>query len=75
MGWWNANRTLYPTIFRLAVRYLSVPASSAAVERQFSKAKSINSPHRRSVRGETMSAMVLLREHMSVFDTVEANKA
>jgi hypothetical protein len=70
-GWWNANRGIYPRIFDLAVSYLSVPASSAAVERQFSKAKLIQTPNRQSLVDRRLGAMVMLREHVDVFDPVD----
>ena len=38
LQWWKANRTSYPVIAELARRLLSVPATSVASERLFSRA-------------------------------------
>jgi hypothetical protein len=40
--WWQANRREFPVLFQVALDYLSIPATSASVEKQFSKAKLIN---------------------------------
>ena len=70
--WWNDHRSAYPTLFRLAIDYLSVPASSAAVERQFSRAKHIHSPVRQAMGRRHLDTLVFLREHLEVFDPLDA---
>jgi hypothetical protein len=39
LGSWNANKPSCPKLFQLAIRFLSLPATSVAIERQFSRAK------------------------------------
>jgi hypothetical protein len=68
LDWWNANRNAFPKLFHLAIRFLSLPATSAAIERQFSQAKKIHNPSRQSLSRPKLEAMVFLKEHLDVFD-------
>jgi hypothetical protein len=68
LDWWNAHKSSYPKLFELAIRFLSLPATSAAIERQFSKATKIHGPHRRSLTRPKLEALVFLKEHLDVFD-------
>jgi hypothetical protein len=70
LNWWNDNKISYPKLFDLAMRFLSVPATSAAIEHQFSKAKKINSPNRRSLTAPKLEAIVFLKEHLQVLDAI-----
>ena len=38
LEWWKGHETKYPNLARMAKQYLSMPATSAGVERLFSKA-------------------------------------
>jgi hypothetical protein len=71
LDWWNSQRSCFPKLCELAVRFLSLPATSAAIERQFSKAKRIHAPQRRSLARPKVEALVFLREHLDVFDPLE----
>jgi hypothetical protein len=68
LDWWNANRNAFPKLFHLAVHFLSLPATSAAIERQFSRAKKIHNPSRQSLAPPKVEAMVFLKEHLDFFD-------
>jgi len=37
IGWWKANKTVYPTLARMAFELYSIPSMSAEVERVFSR--------------------------------------
>jgi hypothetical protein len=64
-AWWRANRLAFPILYGMACGYLIAPASSASVERQFSKAKLIDSDPRISLSEEKLEQLVFLREHLS----------
>jgi hypothetical protein len=63
MQWWNGNGQTYPTLFALAMKYLAIPASSAAAERQFSHAKNVQSIRRQSLGTSTFAALVYVTEN------------
>jgi hypothetical protein len=74
LNWWNDNKVSYPKLFDLAMRFLSVPATSAAIERQFSRAKKIHAPNRRSLTAPKLEAIVFLKEHLQVLDALPGNQ-
>jgi hypothetical protein len=46
LGWWKQHGHLFPTLSRLAHRYLATPAVSCPVERLFSVAGQVDAAHR-----------------------------
>jgi hypothetical protein len=66
LGWWVKQQQLIPHVAAIALRILVVPASSAEAERQFSRAKRINSAKRESMKPGKLQALVLLGENMPV---------
>jgi hypothetical protein len=70
-GWWSQHQRTFPVLYNLALEFLSIPASSATVERQFSKAKLIHSPRRQSMSGKRLGDLVFLREHLDTIDHIE----
>ena len=58
---WEKNQNLYPTLSQLAEYYLSVPASSAPVERLFSIAGKIFRPERCRLTDKTFEQLMLIR--------------
>jgi hypothetical protein len=47
--WWVLHRKKFPNILCIAQQYLIIPATSAAAERQFSRAKRLKSDKRHSI--------------------------
>jgi hypothetical protein len=72
LGWWDRHQASFPVLYSLALDYLCVPASSASIERQFSKAKLLQSDRRQSMTKERLAGMVLLREHLDLVDPLDA---
>jgi hypothetical protein len=70
LDWWHVNRPLFPTLFKLAMEILSIPASSAASERQFSRAKRISSDRRKSLKPNKLQALVFLGENIEITQEV-----
>jgi hypothetical protein len=63
LWWWRHNQKLYPALWTIARSVLIIPASSAAAERQFSKAKRIQGLRRQSLNAGTLAAMVFVCEN------------
>jgi hypothetical protein len=55
IAWLRTNELLFPILSRIAVSHLLIPATSASVERPFSKARLVNSVRRQSMREATLS--------------------
>jgi hypothetical protein len=61
--WWAGNKATYPALHDIALKYLAIPASSAAAERQFSKAKMIQGKKRQSLGTKSFQALVYVSEN------------
>ncbi|XP_052131426.1 E3 SUMO-protein ligase ZBED1-like [Frankliniella occidentalis] len=66
LTWWKSHERMYPTLARLARRYLAVPASSASSERDFSTAGNTVRPNRSSLLPENVSVLVFLYQNRKV---------
>jgi hypothetical protein len=66
LRWWINNRSRYPRLFLLAEKFLVVPATSASVERQFSRAGRIKSVRRQSLDLLKFQALVFLGENQAI---------
>jgi len=65
---WRANKAQFPYLFKIAVRYLSIPASSSPVERVFSICGYINRPHRSRITPEHLEQIVLVKTNFKILD-------
>ena len=61
LTFWDANRNVLPALFPVAMRALSVPASSAPVERVFSHGGIIMRPHRARLADKTLSQLIFCK--------------
>ncbi|TRY58760.1 hypothetical protein DNTS_034590, partial [Danionella cerebrum] len=66
LEFWSANRERFPELHSLAVKVLSIPASSAPVERVFSKGGLIMRPHRARLSHKMVTALVFLKSNMTL---------
>jgi hypothetical protein len=55
LQFWAAHKERYPALYQLAISLLSVPASSAPVERVFSHGGIMMRPHRAALADTTLS--------------------
>ncbi len=62
--WWNQQKDTFPTLFKLARRYLSVPGSSVPSEKVFSAAGNIITNKRASPNDETTSMLIFLNANL-----------
>jgi hAT family C-terminal dimerisation region len=63
LSFWNSDSIAneYHQLYNAANRVLSVPASSAAIERVFSQGGLIAVPHRASMTDKTLSSLLFLK--------------
>ena len=54
LEWWKANQTRLPTLFPMAKSFLGCPATTAELERVFSKAGKLHDDQRKSVLDVTL---------------------
>jgi hypothetical protein len=60
VAWWKAHEIAYPELWRVALRYLSIPATTASVERLFSLAGAIVSSKRTKLSPEMIEVLATL---------------
>jgi hypothetical protein len=64
--WWKSNSTQFPTISKIARKFLCIPATSAPSERVFSVAGLVISKLRAHLTPENASCIIMLRESRKV---------
>lgn len=62
--WWQEHEQTFPSLSRLAVRYLGIVASSVPAERIFSKAGEVVSKKRSRLRGKTVNMLLFLNKNL-----------
>ena len=65
LKWWEAHAAKFPNLSVMARQYLSCPATSASVERLFSKVGINFSAKRKSAEAETLSDIVFTKENLA----------
>ena len=63
LKWWKGHEEIYPILSKVAKKYLSVPATSTASERLFSKSGKIVTPTRPSLKPEKVEMLVFLAKN------------
>ena len=66
LSFWAKNRERFPQLYKLALRVLSVPASSAPVERVFSRGGLIMRPHRARLGHKMLESLIFLKCNQDV---------
>lgn len=61
--WWRERCGAFPVLSKLAAKYLSVPASSASVERVFSQAGLTLTKLRNRMGSDTLEELLMLKYH------------
>jgi hypothetical protein len=71
MGWWHSHREMFPVWYHLAQTYLCLPATSAGVERMFSKSRRVLTRLRLRTTGDHADTLVFLRENRDLVEKLE----
>lgn len=66
LGFWKRHAKVFPMLYLVAMRVLTVPATSAPVERVFSHGGLIMRPHRAWLSARTLSCLIFLKCNHSV---------
>ena len=56
--WWQLNKHRYPHLYKLTLKYLSIPATSVPSERVFSKAGEIKSDLRSRIKADNLNSII-----------------
>lgn len=64
---WTANQTMYPTLSKIALHYVSIPASTGDVERLFSTSGAIIRARRSRLLTGTLEKILMYREYRMPF--------
>ncbi|KIL56934.1 hypothetical protein M378DRAFT_45134, partial [Amanita muscaria Koide BX008] len=60
IAWWHQRRSAFPRLSRMALDYLTIPATSVDVERLFSRGCILLSHLRNCMSGQTTRALLCL---------------
>lgn len=62
--WWDARKLIYPTLYKIVLKRLCIPATSVPCERIFSKAGQICTEKRNRLSGGKISQILFLNHNM-----------
>ncbi|GBB86714.1 hypothetical protein RclHR1_01310010 [Rhizophagus clarus] len=68
--WWTTNKAQYPILYKMAMKNLSIPATSVPSERLFSDANNLVTPQRTRLDSSIINKIMFLkrnREHVDIF--------
>lgn len=68
LSWWKSNCTRFPSVWQLAQKILSIPATSAPSERVFSVASGIMNKKRASIKSTNAELLMFLRGNKSFIE-------
>ena len=70
-AWWATNKAQYPILHKIAIKYLSIPATSVPSERLFSDANNLVTSQRTRLDSSIINKIMFLkrnRKHMNIFE-------
>jgi len=66
--WWLNNKSQYPVLHKLAIKYLHIPATSVPSERLFSDAKNLITPQRTRLDSYLVNQLMFLKRNREYID-------
>ncbi|CAB5366387.1 unnamed protein product [Rhizophagus irregularis] len=66
--WWSTNKNQYPVLHKLAMKYLSIPATSMPSERLFSDAKNLITSLRTRLSSSVINQLMFLKRNREYID-------
>lgn len=66
--WWNSHKRKFPTLARIARKFLAIPAYSTPSERVFSTAENIVSTKRSSLLPENANVLIFLYQNRNLIE-------
>ena len=72
LAWWKQHGHLFPTLSRLARRYLATPATSCPVERLFSVAGQVDASRRANLSSDNLTLLVFMHEALPLLRKIRA---
>ena len=66
LDWWRTRKEDYPTLVRLARKYLCVPATSTQAERVFSWMGHLLNKRRLNLSGESVTMQLFLKDNLKI---------
>ena len=66
LDWWRSHESAFPTLAKLAKRYLCIPGTSVAAERVFSTAGDIVTAHRSRLSPKHVDQLIFLHKNLYV---------
>ena len=66
LDWWRSKKEDFPTLARLAKKYLCVPATSTQAERVFSWMGWLLNKRRLSLSGESVTMQLFLKDNLTI---------
>ena len=63
LKWWQQRKNIYPNLFELVKKYLSVPATSVPCERIFSKAGQISTERRNRLTSKKLKEILFIQHN------------
>ncbi|EXX53591.1 hypothetical protein RirG_242470 [Rhizophagus irregularis DAOM 197198w] len=67
-SWWFTNKNQYPILHQIAMKYLSIPATSVPSERLFSDAKNLITPQRTRLNSFLINQLMFLKRNRNYVD-------
>ncbi len=63
LEWWKSHQSMFPYLSRMARQFLALPASSAGVERLFSRSGETHGDKRKRLKEETLASLMYVNKN------------